>query len=1565
MISTLIDKLIDLNINIELVEQDKLKIHADINKIPVDVLSEIRLKKEDLIRYLAERQSSDRFETIPNVAPAESYPLSSTQRRLWLLGQFEDSNAAYNRPRTFVFDRELNVAALEQAFQTLIERHESLRTVFRETVRGEVRQFILPPAESGFGIHTLDLRAGEGRDEKVRELIRQESARPFDLGKGPMLRASLYQVEDSKWVFCYIMHHIISDGWSMGVLINELLLLYNTYAKGGANPLPPLRLQYKDYAAWQQEQLSGEAFQQHRAYWLDHFEGELPVLDLHGGKLRPAMKTYNGGSMTCVIPSALASGIKALCRQQGATLFMGMLAAVEALFCRYTGQYDMIIGTPVAGREHIDLQDQIGFYANTLALRTRFSAEDSYRKLLDNVRQVTLGAYQHQVFPFDTLVNELNVRRDLSRNPLFDIQVIVENGPDSGGSATGEGRGLQKVAVSSYEGAESSASVFDMVLFFVDSAEGLQTNIVYNSDVFSLRSVEQVAAHLEQMLTAIVAHPDEAITRLEFMSAAEEKQLLDEFNASDLQLQTDKNIIDLFREQVKKTPNELAVFHAGQQLSYKELDEQSDRLAYSLVNSYNLKKGELVAVILDRTEKWLVTMLAVLKSGGVYVPIDPAYPTARKEFMLKDASARVLITQTGYIFDLDYYTGDVFAVDVQLDALEAPAQPLQVSLEADDLAYVIFTSGSTGQPKGVMINHGALSASIQSQQSIFRVEEGMRCLQFTSSSFDVSVYETFIALAAGGALYVMEEDHKKDPVLLGKYLESHAIEMMSVPPAYLRLLDTDKLRGLKKLVTGGEAAVYEMVMSFIETGGTYYNAYGPTESSLCTSVFPFNNEMKLQGYSIPIGRPIPGVQVYILDGNNPVPLGVTGELCIGGAGLAKGYLNRTELTADRFVPNPFREGEKMYRTGDLARWMPDGNIEFLGRKDDQVKIRGHRIELGEVEKAVQSHPQVDSAVVLARPDSQGDRQLVAYIVSSQEVSVADMLPYLSKILPVYMLPAHFVQLESFPLTGNGKVDRNKLPDPEGIGMVTGNEYVAPRNEGERRMVQIWEEILGRKDVGVKDDYFELGGSSLKAMVLVKKVLDETGVAVPLKIVFDQKTVESIALYVEENGSTSATLPGIGLSREEAPFYDASFNQKMYFSEWNSQGDHLVINSFEYPELEIDAFRTAMKGLIERHEMLRTVFVQEEGGVKQQVLPAEGLHFPIAGPTDIASVAEIKAIMAGEYARKFDFSQFPLFAVQVLRSAEDGSHTILLTMHHILTDGWSGGILKEELTELYTAAVQGRQHSLKPMPFQYRHYSQWQKSFLASAEGENHRAYWLDRLEGFSHSISWPEPGSNLDQAGKTIGLTTLLRGKQYEEAVRFAQKNGLTLTSLFMGTLALTLHNWTEQQDITICTNVSGRSSKYYGELDPRGVIGFFANLLLVRNFVDGQTDVLQFLRGVQDNFLEDLGHDAYPIDRLVTELPGINAANFLESTVFFNYHNYSYQKAFDYGEEGDKEEVRGGRPLSMTMGLSVTEFKNCAAVQLLFNGDRFSHVQRNVFRQMFYHVLNGVLRDPRSLSGR
>jgi amino acid adenylation domain-containing protein len=1499
------------------------------------------------------------YQQIQPVAPSAHYPMSPSQRRLWILSQFEESSVAYHMPGVYVLEGQLSPQALETALEAVVGRHEMLRTVFREDEQGEVRQFINEPKNSGLRIGYQDLRSEENQADVLQAAVQTTSQQPFDLAQGPLFRVSLFQLEDDKWVLAYVMHHIISDAWSMGILISELLEAYNAQVQQQVYAPAPLRVQFKDYAAWQLAQLSGDSLVEHRQFWLTQLGGELPVLELPLDKKRPAQQTFNGASISKRWDAAVANGLRTLCQQQDSTLFMGLLAAVNALLYRYTNQEDIIIGSPTAGREHLDLENQIGFYISTLALRTRFDGQQSFRKLLGEVRQTCLGAFEHQAYPFDALVDDLQLTQDRSRNALYDVAVTLQ----STGSTNRAPQQLGQMKVSPYQGSERLICRSDLLFVFMEEGEQLGVALEYNRDLFEKSTAERLLNHLEQLITAIMAQPEQPIREVAYLSAQEREQLLSAFNDTAVAYLPGETIVGMFEQQAQRFPDQPAVVFEGTTLTYRELDAQANRLAHHLLEAYQVGPDELVGIMMDRSEKMLIAMLGVLKSGAAYVPIDPDYPQPRKAYIIQDTGLKLMLTQLDYLFDLEQFSGELFAVDVQLESLQAVSGAPAVNIQPEHLAYVIYTSGSTGTPKGVMIEHQGIANTIRAQGAACDIEAKERGLQFASPSFDASIFEIFIILAVGGTLCIISEAEKRNPVLLERFITAHRLDVATLPPAYLQLINLDGIRSMRKLITAGEAAIRDKASSFVQQGN-YYNAYGPTESSICATTYKVAQGSDLGSHIVPIGRPIANTTIYILDGSMALtPVGVVGEICIGGRGLARGYWNNPALTAEKFVPHPFEEQERIYLTGDLGRWLPDGNVEFLGRKDNQVKVNGYRIELGEIEQVMLRQPAVKEAAALVKEDRAGNKNLVVYYVSaSAEGPLREHLrEALTKELPGYMVPGYFVPVEQIPMTVSGKVDRKKLPEPEGLALPGGQDLpVAPRNELEQQLTKIWEEVLNRAGIGVTDDFFSLGGSSLKAMIIIKRILDELGHTLPIKAMFASKSVELVAQYLQ-NQQTAA--PGPGTAAAPALTGELSYNQLNYFSAWK-MGSEVVVESYEYESLDLEAFQWAVEQVVHRHEILRTVFVEVGGALQQQVLPPAAGQALVAAPVFLASDEEWLAVLEQESQRTFDLTTAPLFVVSVYQLS-DASYRVVATMHHILTDGYSAGVLQSELQQLYGAFLQQREAPLPPLPNQYRDFAAWQQRFVRSEEGRQHQAYWLAKLTGFQSQLRQLSPAALAERhSGKAVLMTGVLGPEAYAQLQHFAREQKITQPALLIAALTLYLHQLQGDTDITLSATVSGRNSRFYKSLDVSGLIGFFANALLIRNTVPTDMPVANYLQQVQDGFLEDLSHDAYPFIKLMEELPGVTPA-ILPATGFFNYHNYQHVSTTVY-EAGLAEQagrVDAIAPMPRAYGLTVTEYANCLRLQFKFNPDAFAQASGPVSLDRFIDLLQQIIQRPQQLT--
>ncbi|MEM9686707.1 MAG: amino acid adenylation domain-containing protein, partial [Bacteroidota bacterium] len=886
----------------------------------------------------------------------EGYMLSSSQLRLWILSQFEGGNIAYNMPSVFILEGSLDRVSLETTFQSLIERHESLRTVFRENEKGEIQQIILPSEANKFRLQYEDLTKEKLSKTNIENLIQEELRYTFDLAEDSLLRAKLLKTEQDTYIFSIVMHHIISDGWSVEVMTNELFTLYDAFTKGKPNPLAPLRIQYKDYAFWQQEQLHSENVQEQKHYWLKQFEGEIPVLDLPSFASRPTVQTYAGKQHKKRYEKGILEEFNTLCQSRASTLFMGLLAAVKVLLYRYTNQKDIVVGSPIAGRTHTDLQHQIGFYVNTLALRTKFDGEDSFTTLLSKVKEVTMGAYEHQSYPFDELVENLPIKRDMSRNPLFDVMVTFQN-TDNLNVNVQELGGLN---IKEYTGEQDINSKFDLEFIFEETDEGLALYLTYNTDIYNDAFIDRLTTHLNILLQNIIVSPETPIHSLAYLSEAETHQLLEEFNATSVDYPQDKTIVDLFEAQVAKTPENIAVVFEEKTLTYSEVNAKSNQFAHYLRKNYAVQPNELIGVKLDRDEQLIVVILGILKSGAAYVPIDINYPEERIAYIEEDSKSKLIVDSK----ELERFT--------QLEE-DYSKENIEKINTLNDLAYIIYTSGTTGNPKGVMIAHSNAVALIYWSKSTFDLSLFDITYGVTSHCFDLSIYEMFYTLSVGKKLRILT-----NALSIKEYIGSDSKILLNTVPSVVRGLIEEgiDLKNVSCINMAGEVIPVDMLAGLPLDQMVVRNLYGPSEDTTYSTHYLITDQKYT---SIPIGQPISNTKIHILDeALQIVPIGITGNLYVSGAGLTKGYLNREDLTREKFIVHSFAEGERMYATGDLGRWLPDGNIEFLGREDHQVKVRGYRIELGEIEHAILEYSENLKQVVVEAKEIEQEKVLAAY-----------------------------------------------------------------------------------------------------------------------------------------------------------------------------------------------------------------------------------------------------------------------------------------------------------------------------------------------------------------------------------------------------------------------------------------------------------------------------------------------------------------------------------------------------------------------------------------------------------
>jgi amino acid adenylation domain-containing protein len=1046
---------------------------------------------------------------IPRRSSDDQLPLSFAQQRLWFLDHLEPGTAAYNMTKVFHLTGELNTAALEKALTELVRRHESLRTTFGAT-DGELRQIIAPPAKFELAVKDLSEHAAEEHEALLQRLLREEVDRPFDLHRGPLLRAGLWRLGANEQVLYLNMHHIVSDGWSIMLLFRELGALYAAALHQRDPGLAELPVQYADYALWQREWLQGERLEEQLGYWRQQLAQMPAVLELPADKARPAQQTYRGGTQRVHLDQELAARVKQFSRETGCTEFMTLLTVFKILLHRYTGLGDIVVGTPVAGRNRGELETLIGFFVNTLVLRTDVSDNPTVKQLLGRVRQVCLGAYGHQDVPFEKLVEELQPERSLSHTPLCQVAITLQNIHTS--ELTLEGLQATRVEYA------SETSKFDLTFSLTEGARGLFASFQYNSDLFEPATVEKMAGHYCRLLDGAISHPDQRISDLKMLTPAEEHQLLIEWNSDHLDHAQTECIHELFETQVAKTPNAIAVVGETGSLTYADVNKRANRLAHYL-RSFGAGPEALVGVCLHRTLELAPALLGVMKAGAAYVPIDPAYPRARLAFMLEDANIQILITEEALL----QFSQDLPVTRVSVDgqrtkiAEMSDENPDNITVP-DNVAYIIYTSGSTGRPKGIEITHRSVATLFGWVRRFYTPEEMEGVLASTSVCFDISIFEMFAPLTQGTKCIMA----KNALALPGLSTANQVTLLDAVPSAVAELVRINGIPPSVRMVNlPGEplsGSLVQQIFQQQENVERAVNLYGPSEDTTFSTYALLTREDKLPP---PIGRPVPDTQIYILDKHfQLLPARVPGELYIGGAGVSRGYLNRPAQTAERYLPNPFGPpGSRMYKTGDLARYRWDGNLEYLGRIDHQVKIRGFRIELGEIETALEEHSEIQESIVTAREDASGVKQLVAYVVMSVEAfSVRELRGYIKDRLPEYMIPSVFVRLDSMPHLPNGKVDRLSLPDPADGGGVTEDTYQEPQTPVEQVLASLWAGLLSVERVGVKDNFFELGGHSLLGVQLISRIRELLLVDLPLLTIFEAPTITLLSAVLTERES---------------------------------------------------------------------------------------------------------------------------------------------------------------------------------------------------------------------------------------------------------------------------------------------------------------------------------------------------------------------------------------------------------------------------------------------------------------
>ncbi|MGJ5676043.1 MAG: amino acid adenylation domain-containing protein [Nostochopsis sp.] len=1424
--------------------------------------------------------SGNEATNIERIVRSPELPLSFAQQRLWFLDRLEPNNPFYNMPAAVRLEGQLNVEALQQSFNEIISRHEALRTNF-QTREGQAIAVICETASLILPVFDLSELPLNQQEAEVKKQTYKEAQKPFDLKGDLLLRVKLLRLSQEEHIILLTMHHIVSDGWSIDILVRELATLYQAFCDGQPSPLPALPIQYVDFAAWQRQWLQGEVLKNQTSYWLKQLENAPKVLELPTDYPRPAIETFRGSTYSFKLSEKLSFALNKFSQQQGSTLFMTLLAAFQTLLWRYTGNEDIVVGSPIANRNRAEIEGLIGLFVNTLVLRTNLAGNLSFEELLKRVREVALGAYAHQDLPFELLVDQLQPERDLSHTPLFQVMFVLQNAPMSALELSG--------LTLSFLESDTNSAKFDLTLEMTETVDGLLGNLEYNTDLFEESSIQRMAGHLQTLLEGVVANPQQRLSELPLLTESERHQLLVEWNDTEVEYPQQLCIHQLFEAQVEKTPNAVAVVFEKEQLTYQQLNQRANHLAHYL-RTLGVGSEVLVGIYIERSLEMLIGILGILKAGGAYVPLDPAYPQERLAFMLEDAKVSFVISQSSLVIDQALQSTskrylEVICLDTHWRAIaQGSTSNLPSNTTSKNLAYVIYTSGSTGQPKGVMVEHGSLVNVYWAWEKAYDLHTlATSHLQMASFSFDVFSGDLVRSLCSGGKLVLCPREILLSPSDLYQLMLEEKIDCAEFVPAVLRNLvqyledNQQRLDFMRLLICGSDSwygGEYRKFSRLCSPQTRLINSFGVTESTIDSSYFESATQELSVEQLVPIGKPFIHTILYILDSKlGLLPIGVPGEIYISGTGLARGYFKQAVLTAQKFIPNPFsdKEGDRLYKTGDLARYLPNGEIEYIGRIDNQVKIRGFRIELGEIEAVITQHPAVREAVVVVSEDSGDSKRIVAYVVPQKEQTliISELRNFLESKLPNYMIPGAFVILEALPLTPNGKVDRKALPIPE-LTQISSSNIILPSTPIENLLADIWAEILGIEKIGINNNFFELGGHSLIATRVNSQIRQVFQVELPLRCLFEKPTIAELAKEIEKAIKVDSGNEATNIERiVRSPELPLSFaQQRLWFL------DRLEPNNpfYNMPaavrlegQLNVEALQQSFNEIISRHEALRTNFQTREGQAIAVICETASLILPVFDLSELPlnqQEAEVKKQTYKEAQKPFDLKGDLLLRVKLLRLSQE-EHIILLTMHHIVSDGWSIDILVRELATLYQAFCDGQPSPLPALPIQYVDFAAWQRQWLQGEVLKNQTSYWLKQLENAPKVLElptdYPRPAIETFR-GSTYSFK--LSEKLSFALNKFSQQQGSTLFMTLLAAFQTLLWRYTGNEDIVVGSPIANRN-----RAEIEGLIGLFVNTLVLRTNLAGNLSFEELLKRVREVALGAYAHQDLPFELLVDQL--------------------------------------------------------------------------------------------------
>ncbi|WP_428510423.1 amino acid adenylation domain-containing protein [Roseateles sp.] len=1500
----------------------------------------------------------------------DRFRTSFAQQRLWFLDQYEPGTALYNIPKAWRLEGLLDERALGLALDAIVARHEVLRTTF-EAEGGAPVQVIAPGLSVAPRVEPIE----DGDEAALRRKLDEEAARPFDLARGPLLRARLYRLAPEVHVLQLTVHHIVSDGWSGGVLMRELGALYRAALDGSDAGLPDLPVQYADFAEWQRDWLRGAALQEQLAYWRDALAGAPPLLALPLDRPRVVRSERPAGQVEFELGADVVRALRELARREQCSLFMVIAAAFSVVLQRHSGQDDFCLGYPSAGRTRPELEGLIGFFVNTLVLRVKLDPAERFDALLRRVRASVLDADAHQDLPFEKLVEELQPDRGAGHSPLFQVMLSLY--------ALEGGTGDMQLALPGISATRirngQQVSKFDLSAEFLMREHTLSATLVYNACLFDHATVAAIAEQCQTLLADVAARPDASVRDLRLLTPKQRRQRLEAGSGTTAGGSGGVLLHEQFQAQVAATPEAIAVVSDRTRLSYSALNAQANRVAHWLKTAHGIGPGDYVAIRMDRGSGQIVALLAAMKAGAAFVPQDPEHPPERLARMLDDCGARVLICDAASRSRLAASTSveGPAVLDLEDDsapwlggpATDPPSDATPRAAEARE-AYVIYTSGSTGQPKGVRVTHAsvsnllmALEAAIDGPQA---THAPRRVTMNAPFAFDSSVKQ-WTRLLRGDGLYIVPAEVRLDPPAMRRWLVRHEITSLDVTPSMLRaLLEVHEPRAWpERLLLGGEAVdarLWARVVALRDVGVRAFNVYGPTECTVDATCAAIDDSSSRPV----IGRALAGMRVYVLDvALEPVPAGVAGQLHIGGAGVARGYLGRPGLTAERFIADPFGPpGARMYRTGDLARMAHDGTIEYLGRADQQLKIRGFRVEPAEIEQAVRQSGLARQVAVLGHGEREDERRLVAYVVPASGSSPTPQALTLAAQarLPAYMVPTAWVLLPDLPMNGNGKLDLRALPPPDFSHRAEPDLYVAPRTTAEAALAALWADVLQVGRVGVHDNFFALGGHSLLAARVVARARASLGLTIALRSLFETPTVASLLSAERESAGTATSLPPLRRRSSGEFGVRPSFGQqRLWFLDQYEPGTAL----YNIPKawwleglLDERALGLALDAIVARHEVLRTTF-EAEGGAPVQVI-APGLSVaPRVEPIEDGDEAALRRKLDEEAARPFDLARGPLLRARLYRLAPE-VHVLQLTVHHIVSDGWSGGVLMRELGALYRAALDGSDAGLPDLPVQYADFAEWQRDWLRGAALQEQLAYWRDALAGAPPLLALPLDRPRVVRSERPAGQVEFELGADVVRALReLARREQCSLFMVIAAAFSVVLQRHSGQDDFCLGYPSAGRTRP---ELE--GLIGFFVNTLVLRVKLDPAERFDALLRRVRASVLDADAHQDLPFEKLVEELQPDRGAG----------HSPLFQVMLGMSDAADQRLVLPGiescglaglrERVKYDLSLNVSDRSESIRSVLLFDADLFDRATMLRMAEQFQTLLASAVSDPEGAVG-